>query len=121
MRCLFTKVIIAIVSVVLINGIACAAVDINTASKTELENVKGFGPVKAQAIIDYRQKHGRFKSIDELDKVSGIGPGTISKVRKALFISSSDQSNKSLAKTHSQHPKKTLSTTNGVIDEFSAR
>jgi competence protein ComEA len=121
MRCLITKAILAIVCAVLINSIACAAVDINTATQTELENVKGFGPVKAQAIIDYRQKHGHFKSIDELDKVSGIGPGTISKVRKALSISPPDQSNNTLTRTHLQHPKKTLSTTNGVIDEFSAR
>ncbi|MBD5166296.1 MAG: helix-hairpin-helix domain-containing protein [Helicobacter sp.] len=50
-----------------------AAVNINTASKDELATLKGIGAKKAEAIIDYRDKHGKFQNIDDLKKVNGIG------------------------------------------------
>ncbi|MDR2875859.1 MAG: helix-hairpin-helix domain-containing protein [Methylobacillus sp.] len=66
---------------------AFAAVDLNTASQTELESVKGIGPKKAQAIIEYRQKNGLFKSVDELDNVPGFGKKTVDLVKKDLTVS----------------------------------
>ncbi|KAF0101577.1 MAG: competence protein ComEA [bacterium] len=45
---------------------AWAAVDINTATQSELEAVKGIGPAKAKAIVEHRQKSGPFKSVDDL-------------------------------------------------------
>jgi competence protein ComEA len=59
-------------------------VNINTASESELESVSYLGPTKAQAIIDYRNSHGSFKSVDELDNVKGIGAKTIEKIRQYL-------------------------------------
>lgn len=50
-----------------------AAVNINTASKDELATLKGIGAKKAEAIVDYRTKHGKFQSIEDLKKVNGIG------------------------------------------------
>jgi len=47
---------------------AWATVDVNTATKEQLE-AEGMGPVAAQAIVDYRAKHGPFKSGDEVRKV----------------------------------------------------
>ena len=46
-----------------------AAVNINTASSAELEALPGIGPAKAKSIVEYRQKNGAFKSVEELNKL----------------------------------------------------
>lgn len=65
-------------------GVATAAVNINTATKEELTSLKGIGEKRAQDIIDYRTKNGPFKSVDDLEKVPGIGPGTMKQIRSEL-------------------------------------
>ena len=55
--------------------------NINNASIEQLEKIKGIGAKKAQAIIEYRLKHGNFSSIDDLSKVKGIGKKFIAKNR----------------------------------------
>ena len=65
---------------------AFAAVNLNTATKEELDTVKGIGPVKAQAIVDYRKEHGPFKSVDELKNVRGFGEKTVAKMRSELTV-----------------------------------
>ena len=64
-----------------LSGLAMAAVNINTATKEELTSLKGVGEKRAQDIIDYRTKNGNFKSVDDLEKVPGIGPGLMKQIR----------------------------------------
>lgn len=53
-------------------------VDINTAdADTIAAELKGVGPAKAKAIVEYREKHGPFKSADDLSLVKGIGDRTV--------------------------------------------
>lgn len=68
-------------------GLAFAAVNVNTADKAQLESLKGIGPVKAQAIIDYRAQHGPFRSLEDLDKVPGIGKATLEKIKDDVSFS----------------------------------
>lgn len=65
---------------------AVAAVDINTATQSELESVKGLGPAKAKAIITYREAHGKFKSLDDLDNVKGFGSASVAKLKGELSV-----------------------------------
>jgi competence protein ComEA len=67
-------------------GNVFAAVDINTASESELDGLKGIGPVKAKAIAAYRKANGPFKSVDDLAKVKGIGKATVDGLRKDVTV-----------------------------------
>jgi competence protein ComEA len=60
---------------------ALALVDVNAADQTELETLPGIGPSKAQAIIAWRTANGPFKSLEDLDRVDGIGPSTLANLK----------------------------------------
>jgi len=81
------KLLAALALGTLLSFQALAAVDLNTANRAELESVKGIGPKKAQAIVDYRTQNGPFKSVDELAKVKGFGKASVSRVRNELTVS----------------------------------
>lgn len=65
---------------------AWAAVDINAATQSELEAVKGIGPAKAKAIVDDRKKNGPYKSLDDLTRVKGFGKASVDKLRGELTV-----------------------------------
>lgn len=61
-------------------------VNINTASLQELESLPGVGPATAQRIVDYREKSGRFKSVDELKMVNGIGEKKFEDLKEKISL-----------------------------------
>lgn len=68
--------------------------DINSASLSDLQRVKGIGRAKAQTIISYRDQYGPFQSIDELANVRGIGVATVQNFRKAGFCVKDEETDK---------------------------
>ena len=67
-------------------GVALGAVNLNTASEAELDAIKGIGPGKAKAIVEYRDKNGPFKTVDDLGNVKGFGKKSIDKLRPELNV-----------------------------------
>jgi competence protein ComEA len=74
----------------LVSASAAAALNLNTATKDELVALPGIGPSKAQAIVDYRNQHGPFKSVDEIRKVKGIGEKLFTQIRPELSVGKSE-------------------------------
>jgi len=65
---------------------ASGKINVNSADATQLESLSGIGEVLAQAIIDFREKNGPFKSVDELMDVSGIGEATLGEIRDQVTV-----------------------------------
>jgi competence protein ComEA len=62
-------------------------IDINRAEPWLLETLPGIGEVLAQRIVDYRSGNGPFRTIEDLLKVSGIGEGTLAKIKDYITVS----------------------------------
>ena len=78
--------------------------DLNTASKNDLINL-GLSKSQALNIIKYRKAH-KFKSIDELEKVQGIGFNDMQKVKEKLSVKEKSKSNKTKHKKQNKYKKK---------------
>ncbi|MFH1003454.1 MAG: ComEA family DNA-binding protein [Chloroflexota bacterium] len=61
-------------------------VDLNRAEPWLLEALPGIGPERARAIVDYRQRHGPFRSTEELTQVPGIGPDTYQDIKSLITV-----------------------------------
>lgn len=90
-----------IASLLLMANVAWSQVNINTATVEELTALPGIGEKKAQAIVKYRKKHGRFSSASDLTNVKGIGDQTIVNLGSNI---------KTSGKTNVDKVKKTTST-----------
>jgi competence protein ComEA len=63
---------------------AAGPVHLNTATLDQLDELPGVGPVTAQKILDYREKHGAFSSVRELDAIPGIGPARLAQLSELV-------------------------------------
>lgn len=88
MKTILTLILAMLASI----NFAFAAVDLNSATAAELEAVKGLGPAKAKAIVDYRTKNGPFKSVDDLKGVKGFGAKSVAKMQGELTVGGSGAS-----------------------------
>lgn len=61
-------------------------VNINTADSAALQQLTGVGPATAEKIIDYRNRNGKFKTIEEIKNVSGIGDKTFEKFKDKITV-----------------------------------
>jgi competence protein ComEA len=71
-------------------GLGAAAVtgplDLNSATAQQLDSLPGIGPSTADAILEYRREHGRFRSVDELLEVRGIGQAKLDDLRAKVRV-----------------------------------
>jgi len=65
---------------------AAALLNLNTATQAELEKLPGVGAATAKTIIEYRQKNGGFKKIEELMNVKGIGEKSFLKLKPLVTV-----------------------------------
>lgn len=61
-------------------------ININTATKTDLESIRGIGAKTAEKIVEYRQEHGRFKRVEDIMKVNGIKEKGLEKIKIYLTV-----------------------------------
>jgi len=61
-------------------------ININTASVTTLQYVKGINKSRAHAIVRYRETHGRFRSVNDLIRVPGINARTLDRIRPQVTV-----------------------------------
>jgi competence protein ComEA len=65
-------------------GATAAPLNLNTATPEQLDQLDGVGPATARKIVAYRQQHGGFRSVSELDQVPGIGPKRMAALKDHL-------------------------------------
>jgi competence protein ComEA len=66
--------------------VASGPININRATLRQLDTLDGIGPVIAGRIIDYRKKNGSFLTVDDLQKVSGIGAAKFAQIKSKVRI-----------------------------------
>lgn len=101
MKTILTLILAMLASI----NFAFAAVDLNSATAAELEAVKGLGPAKAKAIVDYRTKNGPFKSVDDLKGVKGFGDKSVAKLQGELTVGGASAPKAAAAAPAAKPPK----------------
>jgi competence protein ComEA len=69
-----------------VTATATAPVNLNTATVEQLATIPGVGPKMAERIIDYRQKNGGFKKVEDLMNVSGVGEKSFLKMKPLITV-----------------------------------
>ena len=69
-----------------INSISNSIININTASESELEQLPGIGPSISSRIVEYRNKNGKFKSIEDIKNVTGVGDSKFEKIKDLIKV-----------------------------------
>lgn len=69
-----------------VGGSSGAPIDLNTASAAQLEGLPGVGPATAAAIVGDRERNGPFASVDDLDRVPGIGAAKLAALRDLVSV-----------------------------------
>jgi competence protein ComEA len=68
------------------SAVPTGPINLNTATLEQLDTLQGIGPATAQAILTYREQHGGFSSVEELDQVPGIGEVTMATLREGVTV-----------------------------------
>ncbi|WP_348765123.1 ComEA family DNA-binding protein [uncultured Salinisphaera sp.] len=76
-------------SALTMSALAMAAVNVNTADAEALSELPYIGEAKSAAIIEEREAHGDFESVDDLTRVSGIGSATVDRIRDQVTVDAS--------------------------------
>ncbi len=87
-------------------GRASNLLDLNTATESQLVGLPGIGPVRAAAIVAYRNQHGPFQSLEDLAKVHGVGKATLRSLEGFVTVGVSQQETSSTASQ--DHANKTI-------------
>ena len=61
-------------------------ININTATQQEFETLPGIGPAKASTFIQYREEHGPFATLEEIQNISGVGEKTFEKLKEYIYV-----------------------------------
>jgi len=80
------KMLLAAVLLLLSSAVWAAQVNLNTADAKALAALDGIGPVKAEAIVAYREKNGPFQSVEDVVLVKGIGEKTVAANRDRITV-----------------------------------
>lgn len=67
-------------------GAGNGPLNLNTATEAQFEALPGIGPVLAQHIVEYRTKHGQFRSVDELKQVDGLGAARFTQLKPLVTV-----------------------------------
>ena len=76
--------------------------DLNTATQEELDALPGIGPVKAEAILQYREESGPFRTVEEIMEVEGIGEKTLEQLRPYITVEGESSSPSAVSSSESQ-------------------
>ena len=68
------------------NNSSSSIVNINTANEAELEQLPGIGPSISSKIVEYRNKNGKFKNVEDIKNVTGIGDSKFEKIKDYIKV-----------------------------------